>query len=191
MNAAEKRMASRWVPKGSIKLEAEEINAVVYLYDNSRPCAVAYSGTRGKHDFNRVYNSVESRLERVNEWRKGMADHLKWKAEVRASRSKPHGLKNSTIFVFSWGYDQTNLNFYQVVSSTEHTVNVREIAQKSIPHGGYGSMSDHRVAVKDKFIGEEIRKKVQFSGDKPYLSMASYGWCGIWNGEPRYCSWYA
>jgi len=204
MNAAEKRVASRWVPKGSTELQAPEINAVVYLYDarNGNPCAVMYSGTKGKSDSHVEYHTAEARLKAVNEWRKSMAEHLKWKAEHKAQRNKPHDLPNGTIFLFTWGYDQTNLNFYQVVNSTAHTVNVREIAQKNIPDGsglpkrmpgsigGYGSMSDHRVAVKDEFIGDEIRKKIQFSGDKPYLSMASYGWCGIWDGTPHYCSWY-
>jgi len=191
MNAGQ-RIASRWIPNGSTELQAPEINAVIYLYDmpDGRACAVAYSGTKGKPNFHKDYQTKESRLRHLNEWRASMAKHLIWKAEAKANRNKPHGLPNGTIFLFTWGYEQTNLIFYQVVSSTAHTVNVREVAQKSIPDGGYGSMSDHRIAVKDEFIGDEIRKKVQFSGNGPYLSMASYGWCGIWDGKPHCCSWY-
>jgi len=83
MNAAEKRIASRWIPNGSTELQAPEIDAVVYLYDmpDGRACAVAYSGTAGKHKFNNAYRSEESRLRCVNEWRASMAKHLNWKVE--------------------------------------------------------------------------------------------------------------
>lgn len=187
---AKQRVASRWIPAGSVKVKAEEINAVVYLYErfDGLPGAVAYSGTRGKEDFHNAYLSKESRLKAINKWRKSMAEHLNWKAEQKAARSKPHGLKNGAIFVWSWGYGQTNLSFYQVVSSTPHTVNVREVTQKTVP-GSEGLMCDSRIAVKDKFIGEEFRKKVGFTKSGPYLSM-EHGWCGLWDGKPHYCSWY-
>jgi len=54
-----------------------------------------------------------------------------------------------------------------------------------------GPMAGHVVADPDSFIGEPKRKRVQFTPDgRPYLTMASYGWCDLWDGKPEYCSWY-
>ena len=191
--SAEQRIASRWIPEGSTELKAPEAgDLVIYLYESGgRACAIGYSGTRGKEDFHSSYQSEKHRLDRINDLRQSYARAEKAKAEVKTRRSQPHDLEPGVIFCFSWGYEQTNINFYQVVSTTPHTVNVREIAQESVEGGGYGSMSDHRIAVPDKFIGEEIRKKGQFvRPGEPYLSMASYGWCPLWDGKPHYCSWY-
>jgi len=186
---AEERVASRWIPKNSTKIDAPEIDAVVYLYNDPRPCAVGYTGTKSKHDFHHAYRTKEGRLADLNKWRQGMTKVQGLKEERKANRNQPHSLKNGAIFLFTWGYEQTNLDFYQVVDSTPYTVTVREIAQES-NGGGYGSMSDHRIPTLGKFIGEPMRKRVQFTGDRPYLTMASYGWCGLWDGKPHYCSWY-
>lgn len=37
-----------------------------------------------------------------------------------------------TIFSESWGWEQTNVNFYEVVSRTEKMVTIREIGQKTV-----------------------------------------------------------
>lgn len=50
-----------------------------------------------------------------------------------------HGYKVGDLLVSSWGYDQTNIEFYQVTKTTEKQVTVFEIGQ--IPVGvsdGYG-----------------------------------------------------
>lgn len=190
---AEQRIASRYIPQDSTKLDAPEADLIVYLYKiDGKPCAIGYGGTRSKADFHNVYQSEELRLKRINDLRQSYAKAEESKRQMKTQRSQPHDLKPGAIFVFSWGYGQTNVNFYQVVSTTPHTVNVREIAQESVEDGGYGSMSDHRIAMPDQFLEHEpeMRKRVQFSQDKPYLSMASYGWCGLWDGKPEYNSWY-
>jgi hypothetical protein len=103
-----------------------------------------------------------------------------------------HDLPVGTIFVFSWGYDQTNVNFYQVVATTPKTVTIREIAQESLPgQPGCAPMSDLRVPIPHMFRPNkpEMRKRVQFLDGEPYLTMASYGWCSVWDGKPEYNSW--
>ena len=188
--------SSRWVPEGSVQLDAPEANAVAYLYEyGSRFAAIGYSGRRNKPDFHSSWTTEDQRLAYLNHWRKGLADTLAFKAKQKAERKarngKGHDVKVGDIFNFSWGYEQTNQQFYQVVSTTKCTVTVREIGCKSVDGSGYGPMSDHVVAVPDNFVDEPMRKRVQFTPDgRPYLTMASYGWYDLWDGEPEYRSWY-
>jgi len=188
--------SSRWVPEGSVQLDAPEANAVAYLYDaGTRVAAIGYSGKRNKPDFHNSYRTNEQRLAHLNKWRKNLADTLAFKAEQKAKRKarngKGHDIPIGAIFNFSWGYEQTNQNFYQVVSVTKCTVDVREIGSELVDGMDTGPMAGHVVAVPDSFIGEPQRKRVQFTPDgRPYLSMASYGWCDLWDGKPEYCSWY-
>jgi hypothetical protein len=98
------------------------------------------------------------------------------------------------VLHYSWGYEQTNCEFYQVTATTPGTVTMREIAQDSVPgsvqvHG----MAENRVARPNVFLekAEPITKRVQYSESGPgYISMA-HGCCSLWDGRPRYCSWYA
>ena len=72
---AEQRIASRYIPQNSTKLDASEADLIVYLYElDGRPCAIGYGGTRSKSNFHNVYQSEELRLKRINELRQSYAE---------------------------------------------------------------------------------------------------------------------
>lgn len=84
-----------------------------------------------------------------------------------------HNIKPGDIFAASWGYDQTNVDFYQVIKTTAASVTVKAIESKKI----YSSdMVGTAQPLKDKFINDEtIRRALyQFGTDAPYIKIASY-----------------
>ena len=113
------------------------------------------------------------------------------KQETKGTPEMLEAIKPGTIFHWSWGYDQTQCDYFQVIERKGQMVKIRKIGSSTVP-GSEGFMSDRRIAIKDAFLeGKEIlTKKVQFSSRRPYLSM-EYGWCDLWDGSPQYCSWYA
>ena len=144
------------------------------------------------------FNTLERREEFIKAKIDGYKMDMERKEKLKQDRKgTPELLKQAdpgAIFHYSGGYEQTNCDFYQVIERKGQFVIIREIAQKAVEgsqvsHG----MAENRVAVKDSFLerSKPMRKKVQFSGESPYITMASYGWCSLWNGEPEYCSWYA
>ena len=82
-----------------------------------------------------------------------------------------HPFKVGQALYQSWGYDQTNIDFYQIVEVKEKTVKVREIGQVSVP-GSNGYMCEHVMPDIDKFIGEVesklIKAYISTSGDVRY-----------------------
>lgn len=77
------------------------------------------------------------------------------------------------ILVSSWGYDQTNVTFYQVVAKiSDLTVKIRKINGEILK---YENMSGNTRAVKNDFIGDEMTKRINYSqnGD-PYIRISSY-----------------
>lgn len=145
---------------------------------------------------NYYYKSIEARDNALQIAIEGQSKHKALVQERKQSRKGSPELLNKAdpgaIFHWSWGYDQTNCDFYQVISRKGYMVTVQEIAQDTVK-GSEGNMSEQRLAIKDSFLEKEkpFVKKVQFSsGGKPYLSM-DYGWCDLWDGRPEYCSWYA
>lgn len=91
-----------------------------------------------------------------------------------------HDLKVGTILYASWGYDQTNVDWYQVTESGEKSVVVREVASK-IVKSDYGA--DYVVAVSGKFTGPPMKKIVR-QGNR--IRITSYSSASVWDGRPKY-----
>ena len=103
------------------------------------------------------------------------------------------------IFYESWGYDQTNINWYQVVGVTPSgkSVRVREVRSEIVE--GRGGPSERVVPVKDGFIEDdgtpygESKSKVMtkrlrpLSDGTPSIKIRDYGTYGwLWSGTPRH-----
>lgn len=101
------------------------------------------------------------------------------------------------IIYNSWGYEQTNVEFYQVVRMTAKTICVEEIAQEQVPESMQGhGMSCDVIAVKDSFLknGGKFRLQVKVlnvDGDHYLTGGERFYSFGKWGGKPKYCSWYA
>ena len=110
-------------------------------------------------------------------------------AEIRPYEEPRHNIKIGDIFYNSWGYDQTNIDFFQVVSVTAKTVSIREIRGNITEYNAH-NMTGHTEAKKDCFCGETIRKTPFFSHGSWYLNM-EFGVCSPWDGKPKNFSCYA
>lgn len=80
--------------------------------------------------------------------------------------------KVGDLFYSSWGYDQTNIDFYQVTSVKRRMVGLTPIAGNSKYDG---PMSGHTSPQPNKFTGQEEMHLVKFNGDdQPYFKLTSY-----------------
>jgi hypothetical protein len=70
-----------------------------------------------------------------------------------------HSFTVGTILIDSWGYEQTNVDAYQIIEATDKTVLIRQIATIEENDGGL-SMTGKVSPIADKFIGTPIRKRV-------------------------------
>ena len=127
----------------------------------------------------------------VDQFIKDQTENRAYKANQKAERSEaqkiPHTLVVGSILASSWGYDQTNVDFYQVTRVVSGaTVEVRKIASQEASDGAQ-SMTGRVVAVKDKFVGEPKQYRVRHNGVK----IASYARASLWDGKPMYVSHYA
>ena len=137
------------------------------------------------------------------------ADRKAKKAAARARFANPY--KMGDILHHSWGYDQTNCDFYQVVEVKKASVVLRPIGAKVV-EGSEGFMSCSLMPEKDAFIEKRSHALSKF--DKPitlenptilkrvgfyvqeddslkYYIPVPYGWCDLWKGKAEYSSWYA
>lgn len=92
-----------------------------------------------------------------------------------------------TILSYSWGYEQTNVDFFQVVKVTAKTVQIREIDKKTEYDNNLRGINLPKI---NSFKGEPMRKKVNVDGDKEYINM-DHGIAKVWNGKKQNISYYA
>lgn len=119
------------------------------------------------------------------------------KKEARKQLKASDFYKVGDILEYYWGYDQTNIDFFQITEVNEKSIKIREISGHSTYKKGYSSMSAFTAPNKDDFTGKEITKVIQFyldNNNKPvaFLSMPFGCLSPYKNGtEGSYYSWYA
>jgi hypothetical protein len=98
------------------------------------------------------------------------------------------------ILVSSWGYEQTNVDFYVVVEMTAKMVKLLSLYKRTHQEDGYCSMAGKTTATNDiNFRGEMLKKKIQNGGYSGggYVKIESYAYAKLWDGKKEYESWYA
>lgn len=179
-----------YTPKGTMKITDPILNAEIHTYDeNDKAYALAFSGKRQKPDFHHRFRSTEQRDDHIADYLKALAARKAAKDQRNAEKkAATHSLKVGDVVYNSWGYDQTNVDFYQVVAvPSNKTVRIQAIGSEMIDATGH--MSGRTAPRKDAFLADSkpILKRV---GKDNYISF-KHG-CGTpYSGEPVYCSWYA
>lgn len=155
---------------------------------------------RSRIGYVNVFNYYFRSVDRMFEFCEKHLFDLEAKKEHKARRAaeKKERLtmaRNSVIvddiFVSSWGYEQTNVDAFQVVEKKGNaSVVLRPIACRAVEgtemsHG----MAQHVVPVYNAFIGEErITKRITEYG----IKINSYSSASQWDGKREfYNSWYA
>lgn len=156
--------------------------------------AIAYSGKRKKDDFFYRFSTKEKMEKYIEDYIKGIENTLKAKQERKVAQkemAKNVVVKVGDLFCNSWGWEQTNVDFYQVIKVTNKTAVLAPISGKSV-EGSAGYMSCQLVAVKDSFTGgENLTKRIQSYDGKPYFSMEFGSMSPTTETQKHYCSWYA
>jgi hypothetical protein len=137
-----------------------------------------------------------------------MSDNI---ATVVAIGGKPteNGLwvkpKVGDILYSSWGYDQTNIEFFKVVKVSEFSVWIQEIGKKVVEVTGWAHQNvvpvdspEYQVRNWDNekddwdnvnpFITKTHpiqRKKIQAYGDGYGVSLNSFSSAWLWDGKPK------
>lgn len=117
-----------------------------------------YSGRRSKADFSRITTDMAQLDSELSAW---LSYHRQREAQVAAERAKrkawQHNLQLGDVLVAKWGYEQTNVDYYQVTGfAGKNMVELRKIDREvhydSPNHGTC-------VPIPDCFVSEEVLVK--------------------------------
>ena len=153
-------------------------------------CVMAFSGKKSSPDFNYYYRTEEHRYNKVTSYLKRLEEIADSKAKKRKEKKEYQTtLQVGDILQGSWGYDQTNQEFYQVVEKISgKMVKVRELCQQYV-EGSQGFMSENVLPIKDSFKeNSKPERKLVGVGDRISYQCFSLS---KWDGRPCYQSHYA
>jgi hypothetical protein len=99
-----------------------------------------------------------------------------------------HPIIVGSIFYVRWGYEQTNINFYQVINLIgTSTLELQELAQNETFNKS--SLTGTTLPLLNQFLGASFRKRVNADG---FIKISEYDrYARIWDEEPLYFSTYA
>jgi len=132
----------------------------------------------------RFGTGIEDFIKQVkNQEDKEVAAHNKYLNEKKEEKKL---LVPGAILYSSWGYEQTNIDFYEILERKNDFVIIQEIGQVR----DHDSMGDSGTCMPNKEIkiGEPFRKKITKNAS---INLESYKGCWLWDGKPKSWSSYA
>lgn len=161
-----------------VNLEREKPVAMFFIRKQSKPawhCSF--------HNVETLKKEIKDTISRLMSW-----EEMK---EKRKQERKEDVLSVAVgqIYSYSWGYDQTNVDFYQVTEVKKKSFTMKAIGCKSQDNSSsdYNGMADRVIAVKNAFLNEEHNKPL----NKRTLSMPHGSLHLTDEKETHYRSWYA
>ena len=157
---------------------------VLVLVNKTKLVAIAWSGKKNKYDWYYKFRDKKQMDKYISDYFCKVEMANKHKAEQKLSKEKDkaeffESIKVGDIFVDSWGYDQTNVDFYLVTKKLKASIKIVKIGSKVV---ATSIGSEMVVPVPDAVIGEE-KTKIPQDG---YIKTSSYSLARLWDGKPMH-----
>jgi hypothetical protein len=183
-----KTKRERYIPEGYTQFKPEigdyPKNLFACYCDLEKLIAIFYVGKQSNPLWHIRFRDLESMKSKIVKQISNLMSLEDMKQKRKEERKEQVAkVQVGEIYYDSWGYDQTNIDFYQITGVKGKMFEITPIAKQYCGEAPGGSMSDNVLPVKDKFVGEPIWKR----------SLKMQSGC-IWKTNEttkHYCSWYA
>lgn len=150
-----------FIPAGATKITDKHSDAVAYIYTNAlgKPCARVFYGKQTKPFVACYYKDDAQRAAGIARAFKARQEVCARKAEqVAAKRAFKNPYKVGDVFQSSWGYEQSNVDWYEVIAVSGQMLSIRRLAEEKVVTGWEQGKS---VPILGQYIGEPMRVRAQ------------------------------
>ena len=124
--------------------------------------------------------SLRNKIIRLAHSNPSLREHL---LPLLSKTSGQHQVQVGDILNASWGYNQTTVNFYQVISLVgKRTVTLREVEKKTVRSETSG---DYVIPKPNSFKSSKIYKK-RLGSDGSSVQIDSSIYAYKWGGKPQF-----
>jgi hypothetical protein len=151
-----------------------------------------------KTHYNYVYKDIGQAKKKFDEWVNNIISNIERKEQEKIKKSEAMKtirandfFKVGDILVNSWGYEQTNIDFFQVTEVKEKTILVREIYQNTEENSIYShGMACNVLPDIGNFIENGSKYLLRVKPDGYVSQPKSFYYIHKWSGKSQYKSWY-
>lgn len=158
--------------------------------DGPQPVIKAWQGRQSRPYVHHIFRTALEREQWIQKHKDSDDAILRARAERKAEEVARLATMRETIQVgtllhYSWGWEQTQCDYFQVIKRSGSFVTIRPIKAATVP-GSEGNMSEMQTPCPDQFFGEPMRKRITPYGVKMDHGTAS----PVAADAEHYCSWY-
>jgi len=166
--------------RGKDPLIPEGTDLAIWSWEaNDAFYAIAFAGKANKPLWNYRFRTEDRRQKQIDETIKDRKAVLKYKDDRKNERKNfEHSYKVGDFLYTSWGYDQTNVNFYEVTDVRGKVIVVRPVSSV-IDHESQGA--EYVKPSKGSYTGAPMRITPGPNGAKIDGHHGS-----LWDGKPKY-----
>ena len=155
--------------------------AIVFVH-KKKMIATAFSGKKATQDWSYRFRDERERRKYIQDYfvKCKQAQELKIEraaARINKKREFFASIKEGDIFVDSWGYDQTNVDYYVVTKKLKASIKIKQIG-KNVEYGEFGSDKVRPNPLYE--YGEEMTKIPQDG----HIKINGYRYAVLWDGVP-------
>lgn len=180
MTKRTRRTRSDFLPKTFLqKINVKNTDCVIYIMENLT--AKCFYGRKAKAQWFIQFGTEEQMKFKINL----TIENRQKEAELKNRKST---LKVGDIMVNSWGWDQTNIDFYRIEKIVgKATAVIVKLKNKIVDDKMFECMTT-KVVPSDKTVDGPFKKR--FSNVDDTIKMG-YGWARKWDGNPETATHYA
>ncbi len=180
---------SRYIPANAETRDFPAAAVVAYCYASDKgPAFIAYKGRQSKPARFLAFSTAERRDNNLADFIEHQTNFENLK---RSRRQTGHGLAVGEIVYTVWGYEQTNVDFFEVVRvPSARSAVVRQIESETIEDKP-GSMTGKASAKPGQFVAVAKSETRRACGVHALNGGNTRGQMKKWDGTPCRVTWYA
>jgi hypothetical protein len=161
---------------------------------SGKPWVMIFRGKAAKPIANYAFKSADRAEAFIASEKEKEAARVAYQATRKAERSAKAAAfvmpyKVGDVLHGSWGWEQTNCEFAQVVKILgKRKLVIQGISSKRVGDGYSHGMAENLVPLPGVFVGAELARVVDLYGGVNWNAHCSMH---AWDGSPKYSSWYA
>jgi hypothetical protein len=167
---------------------SDGLTAVVLANKDNSPCAYGYRGRSMKSAFRYRFQDEDQRSKYVSDWLETANKSIAEWVALKDQRRVPHTLTVGDILVTSWGYDQTNVEFYEVRAVRGAAVDLQEVKADRKEHAPL-AMQGTAMPRRGEYVGGLLKSKRPNGVNAVRIDSVSTA--RPWDGRPMSWSSYA
>jgi hypothetical protein len=191
----------RWIPANMTETNVDTTVKTEVFWDAESMTAMFFLGKARKPIYYVRYKSVESMEKTIIDWVLQVWNNHQSKIAAKQKRAEAQRSFNindhfevGDIVYNSWGYEQTNIQYYKVLEMTDHFIKVQELYLETVEGSEYSHGMADEVVPSTTFVegSQPFRLKVKANSDGSAMicNPESFYYFSKWDGRPKYRSWY-